>query len=168
MFWVGDDGVGVRNLIGYDRFMFEVPIKVLVDDDSVQIPEPNRSGDAAADLRANESLIVPAGERMIVGTGLAVAIPEEACGLVLPRSGLAFKHGITVLNSPGLIDSGYRGEIRIILLNTSTEDFKIASGDRIAQLLIVGLSKVAFIASQDLPDGPDDRGAAGFGSSGVS
>jgi len=147
--------------------MFEIPIKVIDENSQIEIPQPNRSGDAAADLRANESAIIASGSRAIVGTGLAVAIPENACGLVLPRSGLAFKHGITVLNSPGLIDSGYRGEIKIILLNTSDEDFKVAVGDRIAQLLIVGLQQVSYIQSKELPAGPDERGEAGFGSSGV-
>lgn len=145
--------------------MITVPVKALQEE--VEVPKPNRQGDAAADLRANEALVVAAGERAFVGTGLSVAIPQNACGLVLPRSGLALKHGITLLNSPGLIDSGYRGEVKIILLNTGDEDFKIAVGDRIAQLLILGLDQVEFVAVDELPSGVDDRGAQGFGSSGV-
>ena len=127
-----------------------------------------RAGDAAADLRAVEPAKIPARGHAMVGTGLAVAIPPTACGLVLPRSGLAAKHGITLLNSPGLIDSGYRGELKIILHNTSDSDFAVEAGDRIAQLMIIGLDKVSFLATDELPDGIDDRGEAGFGSSGVA
>ncbi len=146
--------------------MIEVPIMAL--DTELAIPAPVRVGDAAADLPANESTVLAAGSRALVGTGFAVAIPLGACGLILPRSGLAIKHGITCLNSPGLIDPGYRGELKVILHNTSDEDFKISRGDRIAQLLIVGLDTVSFLQSESLPAGPDDRGAQGFGSSGTA
>ncbi len=148
--------------------VIEVPVKVLDPNSGAVAPQPMRAGDAAADLRAVEPAKIPAGSYAMVGTGLAVAIPPTACGLVLPRSGLAAKHGITLLNSPGLIDSGYRGELRIILYNTSDSDFAVEAGDRIAQLMIIGLDKVSFLATDELPEGIDDRGEAGFGSSGVA
>ena len=148
--------------------MIEVPIKVLDPASGAEPPKPMRAGDAAADLRASEPAKIAAGGRAMVGTGLAVAIPPTACGLVLPRSGLAAKHGVTLLNSPGLIDSGYRGELKIILYNSSDEDFVVEAGDRIAQFMILGLDKVSFLATDELPEGIDDRGVAGFGSSGVA
>ncbi len=125
-----------------------------------------RLGDAAADLTSVEAVTLGAGERAMVGTGVAVAIPTGMCGLVLPRSGLAAKHGITVLNSPGLIDSGYRGELKVILLNTSSKDFTIEPGERIAQFMVMAVPGIAFSAVEELPEAIDDRGAAGFGSSG--
>lgn len=142
----------------------DVPILAL--DPELDPPSRIRGGDAAADLPARETLTIAPGERALVPTGFAVAIPRDACGLVLPRSGLALKHGITVLNAPGLIDSGYRGEIKVILLNTSDQSFVVERGARIAQLLILGVPDVALLAVSTLPDAPDERGDAGFGSSG--
>ena len=104
--------------------------------------------------------------RALVPTGFAVAIPEGFCGLILPRSGLALKHGLTVLNTPGLIDSGYRGELQVILYNSGDEAVAIERGQRIAQLLILGVPDLAFVLVDELPPSGDDRGAAGFGSSG--
>jgi len=101
-----------------------------------------------------------------VPTGFAIAIPVGMCGLVLPRSGLALDHGITVLNAPGLIDSGYRGEIRVILLNTSSEPVAIDRGQRIAQLLVLEVGALTTVEVAQLPPAPDDRGTDGFGSSG--
>lgn len=110
--------------------------------------------------------MIGAGERAQVGTGVAVEIPPGHAGLVLPRSGLALRHGIALVNAPGLIDSGYRGELRVLLLNTDRErDFELEPGDRIAQLLIVPFAPAVPIEVADLAD--SERGAGGFGSSGV-
>lgn len=125
-----------------------------------------RAGDAAADLPAAAAVTVPAGGRVLVPTGFAVAIPDGHAGLVLPRSGLALQHGVTVLNAPGLIDSGYRGELKVVLLNTSSVDVVIERGQRIAQLLVIAVPAFQLVATDSLPEAPDDRGAAGFGSSG--
>jgi dUTP pyrophosphatase len=129
--------------------------------------EPARAhdGDAGYDLFAVEAAHIGPGERASVGTGIAVAIPDGWAGLVLPRSGLAAKHGITLPNAPGLIDAGYRGEVRVLLLNTDpTEPFDVAPGDRIAQLLLVRheAPELTEVASLD----ETIRGAGGFGSSG--
>ncbi len=142
----------------------DVPLLAL--DPDLAPPAQMRTGDAAADLPARAGATIGPGERALVPTGFAIAVPEQACGLVLPRSGLALKHGITVLNAPGLIDSGYRGEIKVILLNTSSEPYTVERGDRIAQLLVLPAPSFALIATTELPAAPDDRGAAGFGSSG--
>ena len=129
-------------------------------------PEQAHDHDAGWDLRAGEAATIGPGERASVGTGIAVAIPAGSAGLVLPRSGLAARHGIALTNAPGLIDAGYRGEVRILLLNTDrTEPFEIAVGDRIAQLVIVDLPAVEFAESGRLTE--TARGAGGFGSSGV-
>ena len=135
--------------------------------EAARTPERAHDHDAGFDLRASEAATIAPGERASVGTGLAVAIPEGSAGLVLPRSGLAARHGITLPNAPGLIDAGYRGEVRILLLNTDrTESFEIGVGDRIAQLVIVDLPDVEFTESDAL--GETARGTAGFGSSGVA
>jgi dUTP pyrophosphatase len=107
---------------------------------------------------------VPAQSRVLVPTGVSIALPNGYVGLVHPRSGLAAKHGITVLNTPGTIDAGYRGEIMVILYNSSDTDFEIAVGDRIAQLLIQSVEKAVFTSVEKLPD--SERGETGFGSSG--
>jgi dUTP pyrophosphatase len=134
---------------------------------AARAPERAHEHDAGWDLRAAEGATIGPGERTSVGTGLAVAIPEGCAGLVLPRSGLAARHGIALTNAPGLIDSGYRGEVRILLLNTDrSEVFSIGIGDRIAQLVVVDLPDVEFTESEALAE--TSRGAAGFGSSGVS
>ncbi len=125
-----------------------------------------RSGDAAADLPSSVDAELAPGERRLIPTGFAIAVPVGMCALILPRSGLALERGVTVLNAPGLIDSGYRGEIRVILLNTSTEVVSIERGQRIAQLLVLGVDALTLIEVDELPPGPDDRGTAGFGSSG--
>jgi len=122
-------------------------------------------GDAGVDLSSVFEMILAPGERALVPTGIAVAIPKGYGGFVQPRSGLAARHGITLTNSPGLIDSNYRGEINIILQNTGHEDFKISVGDRIAQLVIMPVEHAEFEAVEELPE--SDRGEGGFGSSGV-
>jgi dUTP diphosphatase len=135
--------------------------------DAARAPERANDHDAGWDLRASEAATIAPGARASVGTGIAVAIPEGHAGLVLPRSGLAARHGIALVNAPGLIDSGYRGEVRILLLNTDTrEAFEIAPGDRIAQLVVVDLPDVEFAEAESLSE--TARGAGGFGSSGVS
>jgi dUTP pyrophosphatase len=129
--------------------------------------EPSRAhhGDAGYDLYAAEAATLAPGERASVGTGIAVAIPDGWAGLVLPRSGLAAKHGITLPNAPGLIDSGYRGEVRVLLLNTDpSEAFEISPGDRIAQLLLVRHETPELIEVESLDE--TARGVGGFGSSG--
>ncbi len=141
-------------------------IKVKMLDQRAQMPTYAKEGDAGADLRATESLKIQPGTRASVRCGFSIEIPEGYCGLVLPRSGLAVKHGITVLNSPGLIDSGYRGEICVVLLNTDKDqEFQIASGDRIAQLTIIEAPKVCFERAEELNE--TERGDTGFGSSGI-
>ena len=129
--------------------------------------EPTRAhdGDAGFDLYAVEAARIGPGERASVGTGIAVAIPDGWAGLVLPRSGLAARHGITLPNAPGLIDAGYRGEVRVLLLNTdASEPFEVAPGDRIAQLLLVRHEAPELVEVASLDE--TMRGAGGFGSSG--
>lgn len=123
-----------------------------------------KPGDAGADLRSKVALTIPAGERALVPTGVSIALPNGYVGLVHPRSGLAAKHGITVLNTPGTIDAGYRGEIVVILFNSSNIDFPVAVGDRIAQLVIQQFERAKFVPVEKLPE--SDRGESGFGSSG--
>ena len=128
------------------------------------MPSRAYAGDAGLDLAACEPVELAPGERALVGTGLAVAIPEGYAGFVQPRSGLATKHGITIVNTPGLIDSGYRGEIRVTLLNTDRrETFVVEAGMRIAQLVIVPVPEVELVEVDELPE--SERGVRGFGSS---
>ena len=130
------------------------------------IPERAYAGDAGLDLAACERVELGPGERATVGTGLAVAIPEGHAGFVQPRSGLAANHGITIVNSPGLIDAGYRGELRIVLLNTDErERFTVEPGMRIAQLVVLALPELELLEVDELP--ASQRGARGFGSSRV-
>ena len=129
-----------------------------------RVPERAYAGDAGLDLAACEQLELGPGERALVPTGLAVAIPEGYAGFVQPRSGLAARDGITVVNSPGLIDSGYRGEIQVVLLNTDQERTFIAeAGDRIAQLVVLPVPALLVREVDELP--PSERGVRGFGSS---
>lgn len=131
--------------------------------------EPTRAhaGDAGYDLRAVEGLSLPPGKRAVVGTGISVAVPEGYAGLVLPRSGLAVKHGISLINAPGLIDSGYRGELRVPLINHDPEEtFEVGAGMRIAQLVLVRAGVASFVEVDLLEAGEDGRGEGGFGSSG--
>jgi dUTP pyrophosphatase len=128
------------------------------------VPERAYAGDAGLDLASCERVELGPGERALVPTGLAVAIPEGYAGFVQPRSGLALRHGISIVNTPGLIDSGYRGELRVTLLNTDTrEAFTVEPGMRIAQLLIVPIPDVELVEVDELP--ASERGARGFGSS---
>jgi dUTP pyrophosphatase len=128
------------------------------------VPERAYDGDAGLDLAACEQVVLEPGERATVGTGLAVAIPPGHAGFVQPRSGLAARHGIGVVNSPGLIDAGYRGELRVVLLNTDIRDrFTVEPGMRIAQLVVLELPQVELVEVAELPS--SERGARGFGSS---
>jgi dUTP pyrophosphatase len=136
----------------------------LLRDDAVA-PSRAHDGDAGLDLHAAEPAIIGPGERASVGTGVAVAIPDGHAGLVLPRSGLALRHGIALVNAPGLIDPGYRGEVRVLMQNTDRETpFEVSHGDRIAQLLLVRFEALEPEAADELD--ATARGQGGFGSSG--
>jgi dUTP pyrophosphatase len=144
--------------------VIELPIRRLHED--AVIPARAYDGDAGLDLTACERIELAPGERALVGTGLAVAIPGGYAGFVQPRSGLAAKHGITLPNSPGLIDSGYRGELKVILLNTDLrETFVVEPGMRIAQLVVMPVPGVDPVEVDELPE--SERGVRGFGSSKV-
>jgi dUTP pyrophosphatase len=138
-------------------------------DPALGVPAYARPGDAGADLIARHDAVLPAaGGRALVPTGVSVAIPEGYAGLILPRSGLALRHGVTCLNAPGLIDAGFRGELQVILVNHDpVEEYAVTRGDRIAQLVIVRVEEAAFalVAAEDL--GEATRGAGGFGHTGT-
>jgi dUTP pyrophosphatase len=142
--------------------MIELPIQRLRDD--AVVPTRAYAGDAGLDLAACERVELAPGERALVGTGLAVAIPDGYAGFVQPRSGLAAKHGVTIVNTPGLVDSGYRGELRVILHNTDArETFVVEPGMRIAQLVLLEIPEVDPVVVDELP--ASERGVRGFGSS---
>lgn len=141
----------------------QIAIKLL--DDGLPIPGYAHHGDAGADLRAREAVQLAPGQRALIPTGIALAVPHGYVGLVHPRSGLAAKHGITVLNAPGTVDAGYRGEIMVTLLNTDPHaTFEVQRGDRIAQLVIQKVEQAQFNVVDSLDE--TVRGAAGFGSTG--
>jgi len=142
--------------------VIELPIHRLRDD--AVVPERAYPGDAGLDLAACERHELAPGERALVGTGLSVAIPDGHAGFVQPRSGLAARHGLTIVNSPGLVDSGYRGELRVVLLNTDPhEPFVVEAGMRIAQLVVLPVPEVEPVEVAELPE--SERGVRGFGSS---
>jgi dUTP pyrophosphatase len=142
--------------------VIELPIQRLRDD--AVVPARAYTGDAGLDLAACERVELAPGERAVVGTGLAVAIPEGYAGYVQPRSGLAAEHGISMVNTPGLVDSGYRGELKVILLNTDRrEPFVVEPGMRIAQLVVLPIPAVDPVVVEELP--ASERGVRGFGSS---
>ena len=147
--------------------MLRVPLHQL--DEELAVPGYARAGDAGADLIARcDAVVARAGGRALVPTGVSVAIPPGHAGLVLPRSGLALRHGITCLNSPGLIDSGYRGEVQVVLVNHDPEhDYVITRGDRIAQLVLVRVEQAAFELVPEDGLGEAERGAGGFGHTGA-
>ena len=144
--------------------MLDIPLLRL--DPDLPMPAYARPGDAGADLVARDDVLLPCrGGRALVPTGAAIAIPEGYAGFVQPRSGLALKHGVTCLNTPGLIDAGYRGELKVLLVNTDPEaDFLVKRGERIAQLVIQRVEQVQFREVDELPD--SERGSGGFGSTG--
>jgi len=130
-----------------------------------QVPAYAHPGDAGADLVSTESVTLRPGERALVPTGVRIALPEGFVAFVVPRSGLAAKHGITIVNAPGTVDAGYRGEIKVSLLNTdATETYEVSPGDRIAQVVIMPIPRVTFVPVDELPE--STRGEGGFGSTG--
>jgi len=134
-------------------------------DDAATLPSRAHGGDAGLDLHSAQAAHIGPGERWQISTGLAVEIPEGHAGLVLPRSGLALRYGISLVNAPGLIDSGYRGEIGVLLLNNDpAEIFRVEPGDRIAQLVVVPVAGLSPVAAGELAE--SERGEGGFGSSG--
>ena len=144
--------------------MIELAIRRLRPD--AVVPARAYEGDAGVDLAACDRLVLGPGERAVVGTGLAAEIPDGYAGFVLPRSGLAANHGLTVVNAPGLIDSGYRGEVKVILLNTDrAEPFVIEPGMRVAQLVVQAVEEVLIVEAEELSG--SQRGAGGHGSSGL-
>jgi len=144
--------------------VMDIPIKRL--DPDLALPAYAKEGDAGADLVARENVtLAPGGGRALVATGAAIAIPEGYAGFVQPRSGLALKHGVTCLNTPGLIDSGYRGELKVLLVNTDpSTPFEVVRGERIAQLVIQRVEAAHFVEVDELGD--SSRGEGGFGSTG--
>ena len=143
----------------------QVPFRRLLPE--AQAPARAHAGDAGYDLRSVEGLDLPPGGRALVRTGISLAIPDGYAGLVLPRSGLAVRHGVAPVNTPGLIDSGYRGEIMVPLINHDREEtFRVEKGMRIAQLVLVRAAEASFVAVELLEEGADGRRAGGFGSSG--
>jgi dUTP pyrophosphatase len=144
--------------------LIELSIRKLRPD--AVLPKRAYIGDAGLDLSACERVELAPGERALVGTGLAVAIPEGYAGFVQPRSGLAARHGITLVNAPGLVDAGYRGEVRVVLLNTDArESFVVEPGMRIAQLVVLAVPELELVETDELPS--SERGVRGFGSSAV-
>lgn len=150
--------------MGYLRSVLDLPVLRL--DPDLPLPAYAREGDAGVDLVAREDVTLPpAGGRALVPTGIAIALPEGYAGFVQPRSGLATRHGVTCLNTPGLIDSGYRGELKVCLINHDpTEPFEVRRGERIAQLVVQAVETVTFVAVDVLDE--SERGDKGFGSSG--
>ena len=146
--------------------MIKLPVKKL--DPELPLPKYAQVGDAGCDLIAAEEMVLSAGGgSALVPTGIAIALPEGYAGFIQPRSGLAAKHGVTCLNTPGLIDSGYRGELKVLLINTDpTTPFEIKRGERIAQLVIQKVEQAEFVETEDLSK--TERGDGGFGSTGVS
>lgn len=157
----GDGGVGAEGDGGRSGGM---KLQVRLLHPRAQLPRRAHPGDAGADLFSVEEVTIPPGERRSVGTGLALAIPEGYAGFVQPRSGLAAKHGIMLVNTPGLIDAGYRGEVRVLLYNSGAEPFEVAVGERIAQLVIQRVEEPEYVPAVELPE--TVRGTGGFGSSG--
>ncbi len=142
------------------------PLKFVRAHPSAIVPERACEDDAGFDLAACEPLELAPSEFGMISTGIRIELPSGTCGLVLPRSGLAARHGVTVLNAPGLIDAGYRGIVRVVLVNHGREPFHVEIGDRIAQLLFVEVKTPVFVEAQVLGD--SERGAGGFGHSGVA
>jgi dUTP pyrophosphatase len=141
----------------------ELPVRRL--EAGLPLPAYAHPGDAGADLRAATEVVLPPGGRATVGTGIAIAVPDGYAAFVHPRSGLAARHGITLVNAPGTVDAGYRGEVRVVLLNTDpSEPFTVRRGDRIAQLVVQPVTRVQFLDADELP--PTPRGEGGFGSTG--
>ena len=145
--------------------MIRIPLKLL--DKGLSIPRYQHGNDAGFDLISRVDLLLGPGERATIPTGIALAIPPGFAGFVLPRSGLASRHGIALVNSPGLIDAGYRGEIAVVVINTDRQEaFQINRGDRIAQLVVQRVEEATIVLAEELDE--TSRGAGGFGSTGES
>jgi dUTP pyrophosphatase len=150
-----------RLLVSMER----VPLEVQRLDRDLPLPRYQHKGDAGLDLHAAESVVLAPGERAVVGTGIAVAIPTGFVGLAVPRSGFAVRLGLSLVNTPGIVDSGYRGEVRLVLINLDPrEPVEINRGDRVAQLVLVPVAAADIVECDELP--PSVRGEAGFGSTG--
>ncbi len=140
-------------------------VDVLISTES--LPVVAHPGDAGADLSSTENCVLQPGQRAVIGTGVSIALPDGYVAFIVPRSGLAAKHGITVVNSPGTVDAGYRGEIKVTLLNTDQQEpFTINVGDRIAQMIIMPFARANFVSVETLP--VSERGDSGFGSTGIA
>lgn len=147
--------------------MFQIQVSIKRLDPSVELPSYAYTGDAGLDLRANETVDIPPFERVLIPTGLAIALPEGYAGFVQPRSGMALKRGLSIANTPGLIDAHYRGELKVIAINLDAhEAIHIERGERIAQLVIQEVPTVQLVEVDELDE--TDRGAGGFGSSGAA
>ena len=155
---------GTVAAVALDLALDQLRVRLL--DPAARPPARTREGDAGYDVRCLRGFSLAPGERATIGTGAAIALPPGTAGLVVPRSGLAARHGISVVNGPGLVDPGYRGELRVVLVNLGDEGFEAAAGDRIAQLLIVPFATPETVVVDELPPSPDGRGESGFGSSG--
>jgi dUTP pyrophosphatase len=145
--------------------MMELYVQLL--DEQARVPARTRADDAGYDLCCLDGITIEPAQRQLVKTGVAIALPDRYCGLLVPRSGLAARHGISVVNAPGLIDPSYRGEVQVILLNTGSTVFHAPAGSRIAQLLIVPFATPTVTVTEQLSDSRDGRGRGGFGSSGL-
>ncbi|MDX6724620.1 MAG: dUTP pyrophosphatase [Solirubrobacteraceae bacterium] len=150
--------------VALDQLTAQLQVRLL--DPAARVPRRAHEHDAGYDLACLEDFTLEPGERRMVGTGVAIALPAGLAGLVTPRSGLAARHGITIVNAPGLVDPGYRGELRVTLLNTGAERYTAQAGDRIAQLLLVPFAAPEVQVVDELAEAPDGRGELGFGSSG--
>lgn len=156
-----------RNFYLLKTYILKVAFRILCPE--ARAPSRAYAGDAGYDLSAAERAILAPGERVVVRTGIAVAIPDGYAGLVLPRSGLAVRHGVSLVNTPGLIDPGYRGELMVPLINHDRDEgFEVETGMRIAQLVLVRAAEAYFVNVDLLEEGADERGEGGFGSSGTS
>ena len=156
-------GAQEQSGVGTDQHSLDIAAVRL--DGGLPLPASAQPGDAGLDLRASEAVTLEPSVRRLVPTGLAVAIPEGHAGFVLPRSGLAMQKGLTVLNAPGLIDSGYRGELKVLLINHGGDAVRIERGERIAQLVVQAVARVRLVEVERLPDSA--RGERGFGSTGA-
>lgn len=143
----------------------DIPVLITLTDPDLPVPSYAHPGDAGADLVTRVDVTIAPGERVTVPTGVAIALPEGYVGFVVPRSGLAARHGLTIVNAPGTVDAGYRGELRVTLLNTdAAEPITLARGDRVAQLVVQRVDRARFVLAERLPG--SHRGESGFGSSG--
>lgn len=156
--------------------MWQYPLNVMLApklfvrklDDKATLPKQMHAGDCGMDISSCEDVTINPGETKAVGTGLSVAFPKGYVLYLCPRSGLSIKHGITILNTPATIDAGFRGEVKAILHNHSSEPFHISVGDRIAQMELLPIAQPEVVLVDELPEAPDDRGTSDFGSTGVA